>query len=136
MSWVKVLLLFGLPGLAVGGENAPAIDAGKQQCESQTPGGDSLDIKCSLEPNGSIQRFRFKAHFSGGHDDTRAWMEATIDERPLPCEEGSKTQLEGEEGEVSLECRFSLTEKSGTKRLAVKVRWSHAQYTSFALDNI
>ena len=136
MSWLKVLLLFGLPGLAVGDVNVRAIDAGKQQCESRAPGGDSLDIRCSLEPTGSLQRFRFKAHFSGGHDDTRAWMEATLDERPLSCEEGSKTLLEGEEGEVSLECSFSLTEKIGTKRLAVKVRWSHAQYTSFALDSI
>ena len=84
----------------------------------------------------SLQQFRFKANFTGGHDDTMASMTATLNGGPLTCGEGSTTSLQGEEGDVSLECRFSMTEKAGTKPIfGVVVSWDHAQYTNFEFDS-
>ena len=62
-------------------------------------------------------------------------MTATLNEAPLVCENGSKTSLMGEDGDVSLECKFSIAGKAGTRQvLKVKLLWSHAQYTDFELD--
>lgn len=78
---------------------------------------------------------RFKAHFSGGHDDTKASMSASIDGDSVECEPGSKTRLFGEEGDVSLECVFSVAGGANQLRvLKVAVLWSHAQYRDFELD--
>ncbi|MGQ0698022.1 MAG: hypothetical protein ACT4PZ_07240 [Panacagrimonas sp.] len=113
-------------------ETSPAPGLGKLPCDWQPPVGDRLDVSCPLEASGTTQRFRFKANFSGGHDDTMASMTPALDGSPLVCDEGSKTDLFGEDGDVSLECRFSMTEKAGTKHvLGVKLKWSHAQYTDF-----
>jgi hypothetical protein len=123
-------------GLAHAADTKPASAAGsgKVQCESQSPGGDFRNISCPLDVSSTLQRFRFKVDFSGGHDDTMASMTLSLDGAPLACEQGSKTQLMGEDGDVSLECRFSLPGAAGTKRiLGVALKWSHAQYTDFEL---
>lgn len=137
MRAVALLIVFALPGLAAADGSESATAAVKLQCESQTPGGDALDVKCPLSASGETQRFRFKVDYSGGHDDTSASLTATLNEQPLVCEEGSKVELMGEEGEVSLLCNFSIKGTAGTKQvLAVKLKWSHAQYTGFELDSV
>ncbi len=111
-----------------------AMAQGKPSCEVTGPGYDSHDIRCSLSTSGAPQRFRFKANFSGSHDDTTASLTATLDGAPLACEKGSKTDLMGEDGEVSLDCRFSIAGAPGTKQvLGVRVHWRHAQYKDFEL---
>jgi hypothetical protein len=110
----------------------PAAAQGKPACDSQAPGYDSHDIKCTLDGSGTTRRYRFKASFGGSHDDTTASITPTLDGAPLACDKGSKTSTQGEDGEVSLECRFSLAEP-GTKRLGVRVQWRHAQYKDFEL---
>jgi len=122
-----------LPGLAAAAD-ADTAKQGELHCESPSTPGDYRNIECPLNASGTPQRFRFKANFSGGHDDTMASMEATLDGSPLACEKGSKTSLQGEDGDVSLECRFSLKEKAGTKHVfAAALTWRHAQYTDFEL---
>ena len=104
----------------------------KLHCDSPTTAGETRDVICPLNTSGALQRFRFKANFSGGHDDTMASMQATLDAAPLDCEKGSKTSLMGEDGEVSLECKFSIAEKAGTQHvLRMTISWRHAQYTDF-----
>ena len=76
------------------------------------------------------QRYVFTARFSGGHDDTMARLQPQIDGAPLACEAGSKTELVGEEGDVSLHCAFTGVREA---ELRVTVRWSHAEYTDAAL---
>ena len=113
----------------------PATAQGKPPCESQPPGYDSHEVKCALSATGAAQRFRFKANFSGSHDDTTASITAVLDGAPLTCQKGSKTSTEGEDGEISLDCRFSIAGQPGTKRvLSVTVRWRHAQYADFRLE--
>jgi hypothetical protein len=121
-------------GLATAAGTEAATPKGQQQCDSRTNGGDHWDVKCPLNASGTAQHFRFKVNFSGGHDDTKANMAPTLDGSPLECEKGSKTSLFGEDGDVSLECRFSITEKAGTQRVfGVTILWSHAQFTDFGL---
>ena len=56
----------------------------------------------------------------------------SLDDAALDCDKGSKISLMGEDCDVSLDCRFSMTKKPGTKKvLRVKVSWSHAQYVDF-----
>jgi hypothetical protein len=135
MRWIAILIVSILQGLAVPvGVNAAQTQR-RLRCESQPAPGDIRDINCSLNASGSLQRFRFKANFAGGHDDTTASMSAKLDGVPLACEKGSKTSLQGEDGDVSLECKFSINEKAGTEHaLRVTLLWSHAQYTDFEFD--
>jgi len=125
-----VAVIFGLAAAASGS----AAAQGKAGCDSQAAY-DTLDIKCPLSASGAVQRFRFRVYFSGSHDDTTASLTTTLDGAPLACEKGSKTSLAGEDGEVSLECRFSNTGKSGTKQLlGVTISWRHAQYKDFEFE--
>lgn len=64
-----------------------------------------------------------------------ASMTASLNGTALMCAAGSKTELMGEDGDVSLECKFSITEPTGTHHiLRVLIKWSHAQYTGFEFD--
>ena len=98
-------------------------------CESQSPGGDFVQFTCQLPARTGEQYWRFKADFAGGHDDTSASMMLTLDGAPLDCEAGSKTRLFGEDGDVSLVCRFRVRGAAGVPLLlGVSLLWSHAQY--------
>lgn len=113
----------------------PAFAAGPATCESVTPRNERREISCALKVSTASQRFRFTAHFSGSHDDTTASLALTLDGAPLACAPGSKTYLEGEDGDVALECRFSLTpgEALTTRGLRALLAWHHAEYTRFEL---
>ena len=126
-------------GLLLAAGGALPADAGRlpgeenTACESQSPGGDFVQFSCALPRDGSARRFRFQAHFTGGHDDTSASMVLTLDDAPLACDAGSKTRLFGEDGDVSLVCRFSIAGRAGSAAggrvmLGVALLWSHAQY--------
>ena len=128
--WI-VSMLQGV-AIAAGTDSAPARE--KPQCEQRLPGYGTQEIECHLNPSEAPQRLRFTANFSGSHDDTTASMEVTFNGSPLACEDGSKTSLAGEDGDVSLECRFSVAEKPEAKQiLMVALRWRHAEYTSFEI---
>ena len=112
-------------------DNAPTPSE-KPVCSSQSSGGDLRVFVCPIEVSGQELHFRFKVNFSGGHDDTMASMETSLDGAPLACENGSKTSLMGEDGDVSLECRLSSTDRTGGEHLfQATVSWSHAQYVGF-----
>ena len=98
-------------------------------CESTSPGGDFVQFHCPVPASGSEQRWRFKAYFSGGHDDTSASMKATLNGAPFECAAGSKTQLYGEDGEVSLVCHARIPSSPVERPMfEVALLWSHAQY--------
>jgi hypothetical protein len=136
MRSILLAILCLSAGLACAADLKTTTAAGsnKQRCESSSPGGDFRDISCPLDVASAPRRFRFKVDFSGGHDDTMASMALSIDGAPLECGQGSKTQLMGEDGDVSLECRFSIANPAGARPvLRVLLKWSHAQYTAFEL---
>jgi len=134
MRPIAALVFLALSMLALPGGMVPARAQAAPACESQAGRGDRREVSCTLTPSGAGQRFRFRAHFSGSHDDTTASLTPTLDGSPLVCEAGSKTRLEGEDGDVNLECRFSTADKAGTKPvLRVLIAWHHAQYKDFEL---
>jgi hypothetical protein len=102
-------------------------------CESLTPRNERREVSCALKVPTAAQRFRFKAHFSGSHDDTTATMKLTLDGALLACEPGSKTYLEAEDGDVALECRFSVVPGDATRNMRALISWHHAEYTRFEL---
>lgn len=125
-----MLILLAPPLLPLGMQ--PASAETKISCESPPASGDFREFRCPLVASGNAQRFRFKANLSGGHDDTMAKLKASLDDLPLTCDSDSKTSLLAEDGDVSLECRFSMTGKADTVHiLTVTLLWSHAQYTDF-----
>lgn len=122
--------LLALAVLAAG----PAASAEPVTCESLTPRNERREIGCALRAPTAAQHFRFKAHFSGSHDDTTAALKLTLDGAPLACDPGSKTYLEAEDGDVTLECRFSIAPGGGTTRsVRALLSWHHAEYTRFEL---
>jgi hypothetical protein len=122
-----LLVLFALPAAGAQPEAAPA----PQDCVMQG-NGERMEFRCELP--GAATQFHFIARFSGGHDDTMASMTVTVGDQPLQCDEGSKTQLMGEYGDVALECRFSVARVAGAApQLKVVVKWGHAQYEGFEL---
>ena len=102
-------------------------------CEAQPSVGDLKNISCSLEASSTPRRFRFKADFSGGHDDTIASMAVNLDGAPLACDKDSKTYLMGEDGKVSLHCSFSTPGSLNARTLGIIIKWSHAQYEGSGL---
>jgi hypothetical protein len=114
--------------LASGGVHA-------QQCEVVDSRGDSRDVMCMLNASESVRFYRFRADFSGSHDDTRVWIVAALDGAPVRCATGSKTLSEAEDGDVTLACRFQPDAKADTKQiLSVRIAWRHAQPGEFGLD--
>jgi hypothetical protein len=113
---------------------AAAADAATH-CEASPAGRERLDVACSLHASKPTQRYRFTAHFTGSHDDTRLSMTVTLDGAPLACAPGSKTSLEGEDGDVSLHCIVPpLARAAGNAtELRVRLTWWHALYSHFDL---
>lgn len=96
---------------------------------------ESREMLCAIPPAARPQRLQFIARFSGGHDDTRASIVTELDDQPLACDTGSKKELFGEDGEVSLNCGFAVPAGAkGDARFKVTIRWSHAQYTDARLS--
>lgn len=132
--------IFALLAFAVLSVSAPDAmrvvqAAGKAPCEAPDAAGDQREIRCTLSASTTPQPLRFTANFSGSHDDTMLSMNATLDGAPLTCDAGSRTELMGEDGDVSLICRFTLAARAGASHvLAVSLTWRHAQYAGFTLD--
>jgi hypothetical protein len=127
------LLAAGAATIPVASPAAPPV-AGTEKpvCKSSRPEyGDTMHVQCALRTSEAPTKFKFEVRFLGGHDDTRASLSASLNGKPLSCEEGSKPQLEGEFGEVSIHCQFSSKD---AQELEVDVQWYHAQYSDFVLE--
>jgi hypothetical protein len=101
--------------------------------EAPNDGGALREITCRIPSAALGEPLRFRARFSGGHDDTEASMVLTLDAQPLECDPGSKTELKFEEGDIALECAFTPPEQPVERAVRIRVRWSHCQYEGFEL---
>ena len=110
---------------------ATGAAAAAPRCEVPDTPGDYRDVSCPLPA--AAQKLRFVARFSGGHDDTQAWLEASLDGAPLACAPGSKPRLIGEDGNVFIDCRVALSAAAAERKLEIALKWSHAQYTGIEL---
>jgi len=134
MRSLMIPLLLSLPVFISPLSSSPVQAQPASPCKWMTHGGDHRDFTCTLTATGKPQQYRFRTMYSGGHDDTKARMEMMLDGKPLTCAEGSKISLFGEDGDISLECRFLMTAPAGARPvLGVVVLWYHAQYIGFEL---
>jgi hypothetical protein len=101
--------------------------------EAPNEGGALREITCRI-PSATLGKpLRFRARFTGGHDDTEASMELALDARPLQCDPGSKTELKFEDGDIALHCAFTPPALPAERVLSIRVLWSHCQYVGFEL---
>ena len=107
-------------------------------CETQLVNFKRREYRCLLTANGGGQPIRFKADFAGSHDDTQLSISLTLDDLPVTCSKGSKTWLNGEDGEtgdVSLQCHLVLDGAAGTQRtLRAVVNIYHAGFLGIQLS--
>lgn len=123
------VLVLGSATLAAAAETPTPAGGQSLACEMTPSTMDQMDFHCPFVATGAAQRLRFKADFLGSHDDTSGSLAAQLNGAPLVCDEGSATQLTGEFGEVSLDCRFHIQEKAGAEQLlGVSLKWFHARY--------
>ena len=117
---------------------APAYAEDALVCETQSVHFKWREYRCPLTVNASAQNIRFKADFTGSHDDTRLSISLSLDGLPVTCGKDSKTWLNGEDSEasdVSLECKFVLDGAAGTQRtLRAVVNIYHAGFLGIQLS--
>ena len=121
--------------LALAASAGPAWAEDALACETQSVNFKKREYRCPLTANGSAQQIRFKANFSGSHDDTQLSMNLSLDGLPVSCNKSSKTWLNGEDGDVSLECNFVFDAAAGTKKiLRATVNIYHAEFVGIKLS--
>jgi hypothetical protein len=130
-AWINILFL------AIAATAGPAFAEDTLACETQSVNFKKREYRCPLTANGRGQQIRFKADFSGSHDDTQLSMHLSLDGLPVTCSKGSKTWLNGEDGDVSLECNFVLDGAAGTKKmLRATVNVYHAEFVGLKLSSL
>lgn len=131
-AWVNYIFL------AIAATTGPVYAEDVLACETKSVNFKRREYRCPLTANGREQQMRFKADFSGSHDDTQLSMNLTLDGLPVSCRKGSKTWLkgeDGEEGDVSLECHLVLEGAAGTKKiLRATVNIYHAEFVGVKLS--
>ncbi len=104
------------------------------RCEPAIVGHDKLQMICTVAPS-ERKQLRVRVHLTGSHDDTAASMDIVIDGASVACEAGNKTRTEGEDGDVTLECRFTVVDRKGSSTvLTASAKWYHAQYVGVEVD--
>ncbi len=129
LAWISYIFL------SIVAPAGPAYAEDVLACEAQSVSFKRREYRCPLTANGREQQIRFKADFSGSHDDTELSMNLSLDGLPVSCRKGSKTWLNGEDGNVSLECNFVLDGAAGTKTiLLAMVNIYHAEFVGVKLS--
>jgi hypothetical protein len=112
----------------------PVTFSQTEACTETATAYETREVQCRV-PAQFAGKLRFKANFSGGHDDTVARLESFWNDAPLACNEGSKTWLSAEEGDVSLWCDFpSAGQARDGGVFNIAFRWSHAEYVNYQVE--
>lgn len=113
----------------------PAAAQRPQRCKPPTFGRDKLTVLCALAVAAAPQRIHIQVHLTGSHDDTTASLEVAIGDTPVACDAGSKTSTESEDGDVTLDCRFTVSVKPDAATvLRASAKWFHAQYVGLEVN--
>lgn len=91
------------------------------------------EMACELGNAASGDRYRFVARFSGSHDDTSVSIALRIDDLPVQCDPGSTTSRFAEDGDVSLDCTFTVA-RERPRTVTARIRWHHAWYVDAMLE--
>ena len=70
---------------------------------------------------------------SGGHDDSSSALTVRHGEQDIPCHKGSKVSSDGEDGNITLDCRFTLpaTALKAPSQLSVSLKASHVFFEDY-----
>jgi len=130
-TWINIIFI------AIATITGPAYAEDALACETQSVNFKKREYRCPLTANGSAQQLRFKATFSGSHDDTQLSMNLSLDGLPVSCDKSSKTWRNGEDGDVSLECNFVFEAAAGTKKiLRATVNVYHAEFVGIKISSL
>lgn len=104
-------------------------------CQRELQPGDIHEFSCPLKAYSAAQKFHFVARVSGGHDDSSSLLTVRHGEQDVACEPGSKVASEGEDGDITLDCRFTLPASAlkAPGQLAVKLKASHVFFENHSL---
>lgn len=128
---MRSLFALVLTAFSVHAVPAAAAPAVPPACVALARTWQSIELACPLEAV-APQRYRFSAKFSGSHDDTALSLASTLDGAPIACDAGSKTESNGEDGDIVLECRFAMAQPTAGGALRVRMKWYHATYEGHA----
>lgn len=91
---------------------------------------------CHAPAGGGSNDARVEVRFGGFHDDSRVSIALDADGRPVRCRPEDRTSLSGEdgdEGEVTLACRFdAATVMRGANAVTVRIDLHHAEFAGAA----
>ena len=105
---------------------ATAADA--SSCDSTALNTQEVQATCTVAATPAPQALRFKAHFLGSHDDSVVSLKPPLlNNIPMRCGAGSKTESTYEDGEVTLDCRLVAPASSEAGRLTVPLALHHLQ---------
>lgn len=104
-------------------------------CQRELQPGDMHEFSCPLKAYPAAQKFHFVARVSGGHDDSSSLLVVRHAGQDVPCDKGSKVGSEGEDGDITLDCRFTLPAAAlkSPGKLAVSLKASHVFFENHSL---
>lgn len=78
-------------------------------CQTTTLNDEEGEAVCTLPASTTVREVRFKARFLGSHDDSAVSLRLTkLNDMPVECRADSKTKSRFEDGEVTLDCGFTV----------------------------
>jgi hypothetical protein len=130
----RLPLVLAIATLAGCASQPPAPFSSADACSVTASSYESRDVQCRFPQAQNGRKFRFKANFTGGHDDTSARIDSFMNDAPLDCDEGSKQNLFAEDGDISLWCNFAPAGAApGNSILKVQIHFSHARFVDYEI---
>ena len=104
-------------------------------CQRELQPGDMHEFTCPLKAYPAAQKFHFVARVSGGHDDSSSLLAVSHGDQDVACAPGSKVGSEGEDGDITLDCRFTLPAAAlkAPGQLVVRLKASHVFFENHSL---
>lgn len=122
--------LWGTCGPAAAQATAPADNG---PCQRELQPGDMHEFSCPLKAYPGAQKFGFVVRVSGGHDDSSSALTVRHGEQDVTCHKGSKVSSEGEDGNITLDCHFTLPAAAlkAPSKLSVSLKASHVFFEDY-----
>lgn len=115
--------------LALLASTAAASAAAVSGCHASTLNDEEGEAVCTLPASTDVREVRFKARFLGSHDDSEVSLRLIkVNDKPVECRADSKTKSRFEDGEVTLDCGFTVPATLSADRITVKISLHHLQF--------
>ncbi len=104
-------------------------------CQRELQPGDMHEFICALKAYPAAQKFHFVVRVTGGHDDSSSLLVVRHGDQDVACAPGSKVGSEGEDGDITLDCRFTLPAAAlkAPGKLEVRLKASHVFFERYSL---